>query len=84
MSLRVIFGADLFVSDPLSRVRHVPKCVRTLKIQYPSVVKSVGISAGGVETRTRCTQGESWVAPCYGCSLSPGKAARISRALHWD
>ena len=27
----------------------------------------------------------SWVArPYYGCSLSPGKAARISRVLHWE
>ena len=29
-------------------------------------------------------QQNNWVAPYYGCSLSPGKAARISRALHWD
>ena len=27
---------------------------------------------------------KNWVAPNYGCSLSPGKAARFSRALHWD
>ena len=33
-----------------------------------------------------CTQEEktNWVAPYYGCSLSPGKAAQISHALHWD
>ena len=31
-----------------------------------------------------CAQGgKGRVAPYYGCSLSPGKAARISRAFHW-
>ena len=29
------------------------------------------------------THQKTWVAPYYG-SLSPGKAARISHALHWD
>ena len=27
---------------------------------------------------------KSWVAPYCGCSLSPGKAAQMSHALHWD
>ena len=26
----------------------------------------------------------TWVAPYYGCSLSLGRAARISCALYWD
>ena len=30
---------DLFVSDPPSCVQHAPKCVLTLTIPYPSVVK---------------------------------------------
>ena len=47
--------------------------------------KSVGLTAGGMETRTHGTQGGgSWVAPYYGCSVSPGKADVISHALHWD
>ena len=29
-------------------------------------------------------KGKKWVAPCYSCSLSPGKAARISSSLHLD
>ena len=39
------------------------------------------------ETQKHCTQETTqtnWFAPYYGCSLFPGKAARISRALHWD
>ena len=38
------------------------------------------------ETRKHCTQEfkKKRVAPYYGCSLSKGKAARISSALHWD
>ena len=37
------------------------------------------------ETRKHCTQkNNNWLAPFYGCSLSPGKATRMSRALHWD
>ena len=38
LSLRVNPCADLFEPDPPSRVLHAPKCVRTLRIQYPSVV----------------------------------------------
>ena len=45
-----------------------------------------------METRKHCTLGKAqtqtkpnnWVALYYGCSLSPGKTARIFRALHWD
>ena len=46
----------------------------------------VGLTAGRMETRKRGIQGgkQSWVAPYHGCSLSQEKAARISRALHWD
>ena len=29
-------------------------------------------------------ENNNWVAPYYGCSLSPGKAAQMSHALHWD
>ena len=35
-------------------------------------------------TAHRRTKQQPWVAPYYGCSLSPEKAARLSRALHWD
>ena len=27
---------------------------------------------------------KKWVAPYYGCSIFPEKAAQISHALHWD
>ena len=48
--------------------------------------KSVGLTGGGMHTRKHCIQGKktSWIAPYCGCSISPGKASRISRALHWD
>ena len=47
--------------------------------------KRVGLTAGGImETQKHCTQEQKcWVAPDYGCSLSPCKAAQISCALHW-
>ena len=49
----------------------------TLKVPYPSVVNSVGLTAGDVKTRKHCTQGErekklGSAVPFYGCSLSPG------------
>ena len=36
--------------------------------------------------RKHCSQvrKKNWIAPYYGCSLPLGKAAQISRALHWD
>ena len=37
---------------------HPNKCVRTLKIPYASVVtKRVGLTAGGMETRKHCPEG---------------------------
>ena len=45
--------------------------------------KGVGLTAVGLENAHR--RKKNLVAPpYYGCSLSPGKAARISCALHWD
>ena len=29
-------------------------------------------------------ENKKWAAPYYGCSFSPGKAARVCRALLWD
>ena len=47
--------------------------------------KRVGLTAGGTQTWIHCTQEqEIWVALYYICSLSSGKAAWISGALHWD
>ena len=48
--------------------------------------KRVGLTAGGMETRKHCRNGEKkelGIAPFYGCLLSPGKAAQISRG-HWE
>ena len=51
--------------------QQAPKCVRALKIPYPSVIKELASQPVG-----------SWVAPYYGCSLSPRTAARYCCALH--
>ena len=45
--------------------------------------EKVGLAVSGMETRKLHTEEEkSW--SYYGCSLSPGIAAQISHALHWD
>ena len=39
-----------------NKLYKIQKCVRTLEITYPPVVKEpVGLTAGGVETRKHCT-----------------------------
>ena len=45
--------------------------------------KRVGLTVGGMKT-LHTERKTSWEAPYYGCSLSLGKAAQISHALHWD
>ena len=94
LSLRVNSWADLFVPDltPLRQcVAHVPKFVRTLKTPYKSAVRvSQPVVWKHENTAYRRGRGGggggggggSWVAQYYGCSLSPVKAARISRALY--
>ena len=45
-------------------------------------LQSVGLTAGGVQTRTHCTQGGArWVALYYGCSLSPGERSPNSPCI---
>ena len=44
--------------------------------------KRGGLTAGGMETRKALHTGSNpWVAPYCGCSLPPGKAARIFRCI---
>ena len=65
---------------PPSWVRHAPKFVLTLSI----CLKRIGLSRWyGNTNRLHTGKKQSWVpvAPYYGCSFSPGKAAQISRAL---
>ena len=62
-------------------VWHAPKFVRMLKIPYPSVIKEFDY---GNTKILHTGKKKSWIAPHYVCLLSPGKAARIFRALHWD
>ena len=77
----------LFVPDHPTCVRHAPKFVRTLKIPNPSDRrKRAGPTTlsrwyGNTKTMHTGKKRKSWVAPYYGCSLSPGKAARITRAI---
>ena len=65
------------------RLRHAPNIRAHVKYPISICRKRVGLTAGDIVSRNHCTQKKSWVAPYHGCSLSPGKAARISRALHW-
>ena len=77
------------ISPSPSCVRHTPKPMRALKIPYPSVIQVCRTRTHSRWYRNTRTMhkgggGGSWVAPYYGCWLSPEKAAGISRALHWD
>ena len=48
-------------------------------------LKAICLELGGLlKHENTAHRGKNWVAPYYGCSLSPGKAAQISHALHWD
>ena len=58
---------------------------------YSAILREKGgLIDGGVPSRKRKQentahmqgQQKCWVAPCYGCLLSPGKASPIVRALH--
>ena len=85
MSLRVNSCADLLVpGSPFMCVWYAPNFVRTLKIP---VEKRVGITAGGMEKRNRCTQRKNTQlgsAVLWLLAFPWGKAARFSCALHWD
>ena len=62
--------------DPPSCVWHAPIICAHVNNPISICCKSrVGLTAGGMETQKHCTQG---------CSFSPGEAAQISSALHWD
>ena len=70
------------VSDPPSCVRQVPKYVGMSKDPVSICrkrVNNIGITAGGVKTRKDCRQEKQQLGIAF-----PGKAARISRAFHWD
>ena len=69
--------------EPHPRV-YIYACIRTLRtLKILQSMSEFGRLRKHENTAHRKKQ-KNWVAPYYGCSLSQGKAARISHALHWD
>ena len=61
------------VTDPISICRKIVDLTASRWCENTKTLQTLrGEGGGGL-----------WVAPYYGCSLSPGKAAGISRAFHW-
>ena len=89
-STRKSFPESKCCADSLS-VCPTPVCLRTHKndhvrtLKIPQSMSRVWWITGNTNTlHTGYTFLKTWVAPYYDCSLSPEKAARISRAFHWD
>ena len=65
-----------------------PVCIRTHRNDHVRTLKILQSIAkfGGIQKHENFAhrKNQNWVAPYCGCSLYPGKEARISHALHWD